>query len=398
MFDFDYGRFCDRLAGLGRRRRERVFGRTQGAQIQSDKGPLLNFSSNDYLGLSHHPEVIRRAQEFAGEWGVGAGASRLVCGTLDIHRRVEEKLARGKGSEAALILASGYQANVSVLAALLDPKVLGAEPLVLSDRLNHASIHDGCRLAGVRETRYQHNDLSHLEELLAAKRRPGQPCYILSESVFSMDGDRADVGKLIEMAKRFDAFLYLDEAHSTGVLGRDGFGLSADFPGQVDLAMGTFSKALGSFGAYVACSATLRDFLVNRCGGYIYSTALPPPVLGAIDAALDLLPGMESTRQELQANAANLRQAWASLDCGGSSTQIVPVIVGAEDAALDLARKLEDEGILGVAIRPPTVPPGTARLRFSLTAAHEPADIARLVEALPRLMAAAPSQRREASG
>lgn len=161
--------------------------------------------------------------------------------------------------------------------------------------------------------------------------------------------------------------------------------------------MGTFSKALGSFGAYVACSATLRDFLVNRCGGYIYSTALPPPVLGAIDAALDLLPGLKSTRQELQASAANLRRAWTSLDCGASSTQIVPVIVGAEDAALDLARKLEDEGILGVAIRSPTVPPGTARLRFSLTAAHEPADIARLVEALPRLIAAAPSQRREAS-
>ena len=398
MFDFDYGRFCDRLAGLGRRRLERVFGRSEGAQIQSDKGPLLNFSSNDYLGLSRHPEVIRRAQEFAGEWGAGAGASRLVCGTLEIHRRVEEKLARGKGSEAALILASGYQANVSVLAALLDPKVLGTEPLVLSDRLNHASIHDGCRLAGVRETRYQHNDLSHMEELLAAKRRPAQPCYILSESVFSMDGDRADVGRLIDIAKRFDAFLYLDEAHATGVLGRDGFGLSADFPGQVDLAMGTFSKALGSFGAYVACSATLRDFLVNRCGGYIYSTALPPPVLGAIDAALDLLPGMESTRQNLQASAANLRQAWQSLDCGASSTQIVPVIVGSEDAALDLARKLEDEGILGVAIRPPTVPPGTARVRFSLTAAHAPTDIARLIEAVPRLIATAPSQRREANG
>lgn len=398
MFDFDYGRFCDRLAGLGRRRRERVFGRTDGARIDAEKGPLLNFSSNDYLGLSHHPEVIRRAQDFAGEWGAGAGASRLVCGTLEIHRTAEEKLARGKGSEAALILASGYQANVSVLAALLDPKVLGAEPLVLSDRLNHASIHDGCRIAGVRETRYQHNDLSHLEELLTAKRRPGQPCFILSESVFSMDGDRADVGKLIDIAKRFDAFLYLDEAHATGVLGRDGFGLSADFPGQVDLAMGTFSKALGSFGAYVACSASLRDFLVNRCGGYIYSTALPPPVLGAIDAALDLLPGMESTRQELQAAAADLRHAWASLDCGASSTQIVPVMVGAEDAALDLARKLEDEGILGVAIRPPTVPPGTARVRFSLTAAHEPADITRLIEAVPRLMAAAPSQRREASG
>jgi 8-amino-7-oxononanoate synthase len=398
MPDFDYGRYCDRLKAMGRRRSLRAFGPARGGRIESPAGPLVNFSSNDYLGLSRHPELVKRAGEYAERWGVGAGASRLVCGTRDIHEQIEAKLAKGKGSEAALVFASGYQANVSVLAALLDSKVLGAEPLVLSDRLNHASIHDGCKLAGVRELRYRHNDLRHLEELLGQNRRPRQPCFILSETVFSMDGDRADVGALVALARRHDALLYLDEAHATGVLGRNGFGLAADFPGGAEVVMGTFSKALGSFGAYVACSATLRDYLVNRCGGFIYSTALPPPVLGAIDAALDLLPGLEDARGKLQRSAAGLRDAFRArgLDCGSSSTQIVPVVVGEEAAALQLARGLEDEGMLAIAIRPPTVPAGTSRLRFSITTEHTEDDIARLIEAVPRLAAAATV--REAAG
>ena len=391
MPDFDYGRFCDRLTAMKRRRRLRAFGPSANGRIEAASGPLINFASNDYLGLARHPEVIRRAQAFAGEWGTGAGASRLVCGTLAIHEAVEDKIARGKGTETALVFASGYQTNVSVLAALLDAKALGGEPLVLCDRLNHASLHDGCRMAGVRETRYRHNDPAHLEDLLRTHRRAGQPCFILSETVFSMDGDRADVAALAALARRFDAFLYLDEAHATGVLGRGGFGLAADFPGEAGLVMGTFSKALGSFGAYVACSAGIRDYLVNRCGGFIYSTALPPPVLGAVDAALDLLPGFDAARARLQQMAAKLRDSLraSGLDCGASSTQIVPMIVGDEDAALDLARGLEEEGILAAGIRPPTVPLGTARVRFSVTAGHSDADIARLIEAVPRLAAAA---------
>lgn len=398
MPHFDYGRFCDRLAALGRRRRLRAFGPSQDGRIAAPGGILINFSSNDYLGLSRHPELARRAGEYAREWGTGSAASRLVCGTLEIHEAVERKLARGKGTEAALVFASGYQANVSVLAALLDAKILGAEPLVLSDRLNHASIHDGCKLAGAREVRYGHNDPAHLEELLTAHRRANEPCFILSETVFSMDGDCADVARLAEIARRFDAFLYLDEAHATGVLGRNGFGLSADFPGAADLVMGTFSKALGSFGGYAACSAALRDFLVNRCGGFIYSTALPPPVLGAVDAALDLLPGLESVRAKLQETSATVRDGFRArgLDCGPSSTQIVPVVVGAENAAIDLARGLEEEGILAVAIRPPTVPPGTSRVRFALTAAHGEGDIGRLIEAAPRIARA--GGLREAAG
>lgn len=397
MPDFDYGRFCDRLKAMGRWRSLRAFGPSRGGRIESAGGLLVNFSSNDYLGLARHPEVVGRARDYAERWGTGAGSSRLVCGTRDIHETVEAKLAAGKGSEAALVIASGYQANVSVLAALLDAKVLGAEPLVLSDRLNHASIHDGCKLAGAPELRYRHNDAAHLEELLTRNRRPRQPCFILSETVFSMDGDRADVAALVSIARRHGAFLYLDEAHATGVLGRGGFGLAADHPGA-DLVMGTFGKALGSFGAYVACSTALRDYLVNRCGGLVYSTALPPPVLGAIDAALDLLPTLDGVRTELQRSAANLRDSLRAggLDCGASSTQIVPVIVGDDETALGLARGLEAEGMLAVAIRPPTVPAGTARVRVCVTADHTAADVARLAEAAPRLAGSAAL--REAAG
>jgi 8-amino-7-oxononanoate synthase len=394
-----YGRFCDRLAAAGRKRMLRAVGPSEAGCTRVGEKSLVNFSSNNYLGLAQHPELIRRAREWAGEWGAGAGASRLVCGTLELHERVEEKLARGKGTEAALVFNSGYQANASVLPALLDRRVLGAEPLVFSDRLNHASIHAGCRAAGVRQIRYRHNDTSHLEDLLKSRAADKGARFILSETVFSMEGDRAEVGALTELAERFGAFLYLDEAHATGVLGRDGFGLSAEHPGGTDLAMGTFSKALGGFGGYVACSAELRDYLVNRCAGFVYSTALPPAVLGAMDAALDLLPGLERRRRALQDNAERVRGALrgAGLDCGASTTQIIPLILGREEDALTMSRDLEEEGILAVAIRPPTVPAGASRIRFSLTAAHTEGDLARLCEAVPRLGAGRPALRRGAA-
>jgi 8-amino-7-oxononanoate synthase len=394
-----YRRFCERLAAAGRKRVLRAVGPTQAGRTRVGQRRLVNFSSNDYLGLAQHPELIRRAQEWAGEWGAGAGASRLVCGTLELHERVEEKLARGKGTEAALVFNSGYQANASLLPALLDRQVLGAEAVVFSDRLNHASIHAGCGAAGLRQIRYRHNDMSHLEDLLKSRATETGPRFILSETVFSMEGDRADVGALAELAERFGAFLYLDEAHATGVLGPGGFGLSAEHPGGAGLVMGTFSKALGGFGGYVACSTELREFLVNRCAGFVYSTALPPAVLGAMDASLDLLPGLERERRTLQDNAERVRAAFraAGLDCGASTTQIVPVILGAEEDALDVSRDLEEEGMLAVAIRPPTVPAGSSRIRFSLTAAHGADDLTRLCEAVPRLAAGRPPARREAA-
>jgi len=392
MRDFDEV-WLSGLAALetaGRRRRLRVADRLPDGRVRVDGGrTLLDFSSNDYLGLSHHPALIRRACAYAERWGVGAGASRLVAGNLPPFPEIESKLATAKGTEAALILVSGVQANLTLLPALLDARYLGAEPLVYADRLNHASLIQGCIGAGVKQIRFRHNDLGHLEELLERDKGSPRPRFIVTESVFSMDGDCAAVPALKALAERYGAFLYLDEAHATGVLGENGFGLAHGL--RQGLAMGTFSKGLGGFGAYVACSAALREYLVNRCGGVIYATALPPAVLGAMDAALDLVPALTAERAHLARMAAGFRAALnaAGLDTGASATQIVPLILGGEDRTMGVARALEAEGFLAVAIRPPTVPAGTSRIRFALSARHSEADIAALTEAVIRLARAA---------
>lgn len=387
------GRLAD-LDAAGRRRSLRPVrpvvaepGGDGGAMtVERDGRRLVNFSSNDYLGLARHPALIARAQAWAAEWGVGATASRLVCGTFDLHAEVEARLAAFKGSEAALILNSGFQANEAVLSALLLPDLAGSAPLVFVDRLAHASMHEGLKAAGVRQIRFRHNDMQHLADLLRKHEGEPGPRVIVTESVFSMDGDRADLPTLCDLAERHGCFLYVDEAHATGVLGPQGRGLTAEagVAGRIDLVMGTFGKALGGFGAYVACSARLRDWLVNRCAGFIYSTALPPPVLGAIDAALELVPQMEAERARLAGHGAWVRAALAArgLDTCGSTTQIVPAVLGEERAALAAARALEEAGHLVVAIRPPTVPAGGSRLRIALSAAHGEAEVAALIDAL----------------
>lgn len=375
-----YSRYLENMPAC-QRRNLRPFGKTQGSHIVRDDKKLCNFSSNNYLGLAQHPALRARAMEWTQAWGTGTGASRLVCGNLELFQKIEEKLARAKGKEAALLMASGYQTNATVLAALLNRRILGADPLVYCDELNHASIHQGCRSAGVRPIRYRHNDPDHLETCLRQDAQQNRPRFIITESVFSMDGDRPNLDQLIDLSDKYGAFLYLDEAHAMGVLGPDGFGLATPYGDRVDLVMGTFSKALGSFGAYVACSAKLRDFLINRCPGLIYSTGLPPAILGANDAALDLVPQMTAERHWLQGAAERVRRAFheAGLDIGGSTTQIIPVIVGSEEKALGLSAVLEANGILGVAIRPPSVAQGESRIRFTITAAHEDADIDRLI-------------------
>ncbi|MDR3505959.1 MAG: aminotransferase class I/II-fold pyridoxal phosphate-dependent enzyme [Acidocella sp.] len=378
------------LEAAGRRRRLRVADRLPDGRVRVDGGPpLLDFSSNDYLGLSHHPALIRRACEYAERWGAGAGASRLVAGNLPPFPEIEAKLAAAKGTEAALILVSGVQANLTLLPALLDSRYLGAEPLVYADKLNHASLIQGCVGAGVRQIRFRHNDLEHLEELLERDKDLPRPRFIITESVFSMDGDCANIPALRTLAERYGAFLYLDEAHATGVLGENGFGLAHGL--RQGLVMGTFSKGMGGFGAYVSCSAALREYLVNRCGGVIYATALPPAVLGAMEAAIDLVPSLSAERAHLAELAANFRARLneTGLDTGTSATQIVPVILGGEERTLSVARALEAEGFLGVAIRPPTVPNGTSRIRFALSARHSEADIAALAKAVIRLARAA---------
>ncbi len=372
----------DRRAALGRRRRLRPLEPLDGGRARLDGRELIDLSSNDYLGLARHPALIARACDWGARYGVGAGASRLVRGSFELHAQVEAKVARLKGAEAALLFASGWQANAGVLPALFKAAAAEGPPLVFADRLIHASLHQGCRAAGVKARVFAHNNLTELESLLQASAdEPGRR-FILTESVFSMDGDRADVVRLADMAERHGAFLYLDEAHATGVLGPGGAGLASLAPGRVDLVMGTFSKALGGFGAYVAGSRALCDYLVNACSGLIYTTAPPPTVLGAMDAALDLIPRMDAERAHLHALAGRLRAGLGRLgvDTLGSTTQIVPAVVGGEAEAVDLSRRLEAGGVLAVAIRPPTVPEGLSRLRLALSAAHAEQDVDRVLK------------------
>lgn len=392
MTDFDryWQARLGALAAAGRRRALIGVEPLPGGRIRIAGGEeLINFSSNDYLGLSRHPELIRRAAGYAQHYGAGAGASRLVTGNIPPFAEIETKLARGKGTEAALVFVSGVQANLTLLPALLDKDTLGAEPLVYADRLNHASLIQGCIAAGARQIRFAHNDLAHLEALLARDAALARPRFIVTESVFSMDGDRTDIAALAELAERYGAFLYIDEAHATGVLGENGFGLAHGL--KQALMMGTFSKGLGGFGAYAAGSSALCDYLVNRCGGLIYATALPPAVLGAMDAALDLIPEMGAARAELARLAGLFRETLkeAGLNIGSSDTQIVPVILGSEAKALEVSLGLRQAGFLAIAIRPPTVPNGTSRIRFAISALHDEATIRRLAEATIRLVNAA---------
>ena len=370
--------------GRARRRRLRPMTREAGGFVRlADGRRLIDVSSNDYLGLALHPEVTARAADYAARLGAGSAASRLVSGTLPEHLAAEAKLAAFKGCEAALLFASGYQANASVLPALIG--LMSGPVKVFADRLNHSSLHAGLTQAGARQIRFRHNDLSHLDRLLSLPEHQGAMRLIVTESVFSMDGDRADLGALLALARRHDAILYVDEAHATGVLGPRGAGLCAALPkGSPVVVMGTLGKALGGFGAYVAGPQVLIDALVQGCGGFIYSTAPPPAVLGALDAALDLVPGMDAERARLLANADRVRGAAAArgLDTFGSSTQIVPIGLGSEERALAAMAELEARGLLAIAIRPPTVPEGSSRLRVSLSAAHGDDAIDRLVGAI----------------
>jgi len=375
-----YEAFLDARAREGLRRSLLAVAARDARIIGAEGRSYVNFSSNDYLGLRFNKTLVDRVMAWAEIYGVGSGASRLVTGNLDLFAPIEAKVAHLKGKPASLVMASGFQTNAAVLQALLDRSVLGAEPLVFADRLNHASMHFGCQAAGVHQIRYRHCDAAHLGELLSQYQGDGRPRFILTESVFSMDGDVAPLAEIARLARAHEACLIVDDAHATGILGEGGCGLS----GEADIVIGTFSKALGGFGGYVACSETMRDYLVNRCGGVIYATALPPPVLGAIDAALDLVPGMDAERAHV-ANLAERFRAGASaigLNTGASSTQIVPIVLGAPEAASAMSGRLRQAGLWATSIRPPTVPSGTARLRLAFTAAHEVTDIDRLLDAL----------------
>lgn len=376
----------DGLAQLAARQRRRALrGLTPlaGGRVVTPEGRvLLDVASNDALGLAHHPALKARAAVWIERFGTGAGASRLVTGTLEAVLELEQRLAAFVGAQAALLFNSGWQANSSVLPALFELAGRGQTPAVFADRLIHASLHAGCQ--GVTQQRYDHNDLAALERLLAASP-PAARRFIITESVFSMDGDRVAVAALANLAQRFDCLLYIDEAHALGILGAGGAGLTAMLGAHPQLVrMGTLGKAFGAAGAFVAGSATLIDWLINRCKGFIYSTAPSPAVCGAVEAALDLMPQLDGDRARLLSRADSLRVRLQTLglDTLDSTTHIVPVVLGSEQRALEAQEKLLAAGVLCVAIRPPTVPPGSARLRVSLNTAQTDADFAYLLEAV----------------
>lgn len=346
-----------------------------GIQVEVDGREMLNFCSNDYLGLSRHPLLEERAKEYLQRYGSGSTASRLVCGNYDCFERVEKKIAELTESEEALILNSGFQANVSLLPALADQ-----ETLILSDWLNHNSIIQGSLLSRCHVKRFRHNDMNHLEELLKKNRDKGlSRILVVTESVFSMDGDQSDIDTHVKLSEKYDSLLIVDEAHGTGVLGKNGMGLTCGK--NVDLVMGTMGKACGSFGAYIACSKNTRDYLINFCYGLIYSTALPPSVIGSMDAALELIPTMDKERRDLLLKADLFRSSLSELgyDTGNSTTQIIPVIIGDENDTLELSKWLEDNGILAMTFRYPSVAKGESRIRLSLSTLHTQDHMERLV-------------------
>ena len=384
-FDHLFQQGLEKLAEQGRLRTPRALNPAgHGLLERADGTVLVDFSSNDYLGLRTHPLLQERATQWGQRFGTGSGASRLVTGTCSGAVGLENRLASLKGMEAACILSSGWQANATLVPALarLSVAVTGAPPTMLVDKLIHASLYHGCAAAGVRPVRFRHNDASHLEALLHKVEGPGLK-IVLTESVFSMDGDRADMAALAGVCRTNGAFLCVDEAHATGILGKEGKGLA---DGLADLVIGTFSKALGGMGAFVASSSAVCRWLENSGSGYIYSTAPSPMVLGAVEAALDLLPRpeMERVRVRVTDLAERFRRHMQAggLDTGPSSTQIVPVVVGREETALGLSRSVEAAGFLAIAIRPPTVPPGACRLRVVLHAQHTAEQVDALAEAI----------------
>ena len=373
----------DALQRDGLKRTRRTLELPCGPQAQVDGQPLISFCSNDYLGLANDPALVDAACAGARVWGVGSGASHLVSGHLGAHAALEEKLAEFTGFARALLFSTGYLANLGIV-----PALVGRTDAVFADRLNHASLIDAVQLSRADSQRYPHADLATLERLLAtstARRK-----LILTDAVFSMDGDLAPLPGLLSLAERFDAWLVVDDAHGFGVLGRQGRGSLAHFnlPAAERLVyMGTLGKAAGAAGAFVAGSATVIEWLQQRARSYIFTTASSPIIACALASSLDLIAAGDARRQHLWQLVAQLRDGlaatrWRLLP---SPTAIQPVIIGDNHDTLRIAGALYARGLWVPAIRPPTVPKGTARLRVSLTAAHSEAQLARLVDALREL-------------
>lgn len=365
----------EQIRECGLYRTTRLITGKQGARVEINGREVLLLCSNNYLGLADSPALIQASVEAAEHYGTSSGASRLVSGTMALHELLEAEIAAFKRTEAALIFNSGYAANTGIIGALV-----GRGDVIFSDRLNHASIIDGALLSSARLIRYPHNDVSALETLLKRHRGTGR-ALIVTDAVFSMDGDIAPLRELVELKKAHNALLLVDDAHGSGVLGEDGSGTAGllGVSGDVDILMGTFGKALGSFGAYAALSAELRALLVNRARSFIFSTSLPPAVLGASLAALKIVrsPAGKVLRENLAINAAHFRRllSEAGFHLPAGTTQIVPVLTVEAETTMRFSEMLLEEGIFAQGIRPPTVPAGACRLRCTAMASHTRQDM-----------------------
>jgi 8-amino-7-oxononanoate synthase len=373
----------DELDGIRAAGLHRILRRIEGAQgpeVSLDGRRILLLCSNNYLGLADHPEVVQAAAEATRSLGASAVSSRLISGHMGAHAELEERIAAWKGTEAALTFSTGYQANTGVI-----PTLVGKGDVVVSDELNHASIIDGCRLSRARVAVYRHNDVADLRTVLTREAAEARRILVVTESVFSMDGDLAPLAAIVAAAHEHGAWTMVDEAHGAGVFGPRGAGLAAELglTEHIDVHLGTLGKAIGSFGAYVAGSRRLVELLVNRARPFIFTTGLPPACAAATMAALDVIEREPQRAAALLARARDLgaRLRAEGFDVPEVQSQILPVLVGAADDAVALARALLERDVYVAAIRPPTVPRGTSRLRLSLMATHTDAHIDRAIAA-----------------
>ncbi|MEW6456983.1 MAG: 8-amino-7-oxononanoate synthase [Acidobacteriota bacterium] len=353
----------------------------QGSNVSIMGRNFLLFCSNNYLGLANHPDIIRASIEYAKRYGVGSGASRLISGTMTPHVELEEKLKKFLSAEKTLLFNSGYHANVGTISAIAQEG-----DTIFSDELNHASIIDGCRLSKAKCIIYPHRNVEVLENLMKKERkRNGKgKSIIVSESLFSMDGNIAPIVELVALKKRFGAVLILDEAHAFGVIGKGGKGVAEQngVEREVDIKIGTLGKAFGCFGAFVVSDATTINFLMNKARSFIYTTSLPPPIVGAAIKAISLAEEAEDKRIQIRKNIEQIRGALSNLNGIKVENHIFTIIFGSSKQALMQAWKLFEKGIFAQSIRPPTVKPGTARIRFSITSEHKEEDIYFLTQSL----------------
>ena len=369
----------NKLAALEARKERRTLiptARREGPVLERNGRRLISFSCNDYLNLATHPVVVEAALKALKEHGAGAGASRLITGSHPLYDALEFRLARLKGAEAALVFGSGYLANIGIV-----PALMGADDLILVDELAHACLLAGTRLSGAREIRFPHNDMGSLADSLAKTRSQHRHCLILTDGVFSMDGDLAPLPEMVTLAEQYDAWLMTDDAHGLGVLG-GGRGSSFAFGPEklaVPLQMGTLSKAVGGYGGYLCASASVIDLLKSRARSFVYSTGLPPATLAGAIAALDFI----ATNPDYVARPlARARQFTTALNLPAAQSPVVPVVLGASDKALAAMTALAERGFIVTAIRPPTVPAGTARLRVTFTAQHAEDHVLALADAI----------------